>query len=284
MSDGNVIRPFRWDITRRSQLGSLPEIELPETYPQFEEDLLTCSARVLASAGDSDLVFVGRSPQPIFDLLSGLLVETSWSDRLRLFNVSIRGAEAPSREQLRTLYPYLAEVGLEPHALARRERPIALVDVVATGGTIGTLLDLLKEWSDDVLADWRAVSRKIRIVGLTWREKTSPNTWRWQQHAEWVKRLRPSEIKNVSLPGQLATYLAAEAPKTNCAFTPSWWGDEEVTKPPREQEAREALALAVRLFDLGRTNGTRRRFAHALGSEPAMKESWFRSFILELKR
>ena len=119
MSGGEVIRPFRWDITRRSQLGSLPEIELPETYPQFEEDLMTCSARVLAFAGDSDLVFVGRSPQPLFDLLSGLLMETSCRDRLRLLNVGLRHVEAPREEQLRAIYPYFEEVGLEPHALAR---------------------------------------------------------------------------------------------------------------------------------------------------------------------
>jgi hypothetical protein len=284
MSGGDVIRPFRWDVTRRSQLGSLPEIELPETYPQFEEDLLTCSARILAFAGDSDLVFVGRSPQPLFDLLSGLLVETSRADRMRLLNVGLRRVAAPSDEQLRAIYPYFAEVGLEPHALARGSRGTALVDVVDTGETLGTLLTFLKAWSDGVRADWRAVAGKIRIVGLTWREKTSPNTWRWQQHAEWVKQLRPSEIKNVSVPPRLGTYLAATAPKTNYSFTPSWWGDEEVTRPVRDQEAREALALAVRLFDLGRMTETRRRFARALASAPAMKESWFRSLILELKR
>src|SRR6266550_4648667 len=283
MSRGDVIRPFRWDVTRRSQLGSLPEIELPETYPQFEEDLLTCSARILAFAGDSDLVFVGRSPQPLFDLLSGLLVETSRSDRLRLLNVGLRRVEAPSEEQLRAIYPYFAEVGLEPHALARGRRGTALVDVVDTGETLGTLLTFLKTWSDSLLADWRAVAGKIRIVGLTWREKTSPNTWRWQQHAEWVKRLRPSEIKNVSVPPRLGTYLAAEAPKTNYSFTPDWWGDEEVTRPVGDHEARQALALAVRLFDLGRMTETRRRFARTLASERAMKESWFRALILELK-
>jgi hypothetical protein len=158
------------------------------------------------------------------------------------------------------------------------------VDVIATGDTLGAFLTYLKEWSDGVSADWRTVAGKIRIVGLTWREKTSPKTWRWQQHADWVKQLRPYEIKNVSVPPQLGTYLAAEAPKTNYSFTPIWWGDDEVTKPVRDHEAREALALAVRLFDLGRTDETRRRFARALANEPAMKERWFRSLILELKR
>jgi hypothetical protein len=122
MSEGDVIRPFRWDVTRRSQLGSLPEIDRPKTYPEFEEDLLTCSARILAFAGDSNLLFVGRSPQPLFDLLSGLLIETSRTDRLRLLNVGLRRVEAPSEKQLRAIYPYFAEVGLEPHALARKVR------------------------------------------------------------------------------------------------------------------------------------------------------------------
>jgi hypothetical protein len=102
--------------------------------------------------------------------------------------------------------------------------------------------------------------------------------------ADWVKQLRPYEIKNVSVPRRRGTYLAAEAPKTNYSFTPSWWGDEEVTKPMRGPEAREALALAVRLSISPGQTKPRRRFARALGSEPAMKKSWFRSLILELKR
>jgi hypothetical protein len=281
---GELIRPFRWDVRRRSELGRLARADPPETYPGFEEHLLACSARVLAFAGDSDLVFIGRSPQPLFDLLSGLLLGTSWSERLRLLNVSLRVVEEPTREQLRAIYPYLAEAGLEPRALARRPRTVALVDVVDTGETLGRLLSMLEDWANRDVAEWRAAARKLRIVGLTWREPTSPKTFRWQQHAEWVDRLRPHAIKNVSVPGRLATYLAADAPKTNYSFEPAWWGDEHVVKPVRDEEARLALALAVRLVDLGTNRETRRRFARALADEPAMTESWFRSLILEVKR
>jgi hypoxanthine phosphoribosyltransferase len=284
MPPEEIIRPFRWDVTRRSQLGSLPAVDVSDPYPEFEEDLLACSARVLAFAGDSDLVFVGRSPHALFDLLSGLLLDTSWQERLRLLNVSLRRVESPDQDQLHAIRPYLAEAGFGPHGLARRGRPLALVDVVDTGETFGLLLQFVKEWCDEASVEWHAVARKIRIVGLTWREKTSPKTWRWQQHAEWVERLRPSEIKNVSLPPRLATYLAAEAPKTSQAFTPSRWSDEDVTKPARQDEAREALALAVRLFDLGRVKDARLSFARALAREPAMTERWFRSLILEIRR
>jgi hypothetical protein len=283
VTSGDVIRPFRWDITRRNQLGSLPDVDPPETYTEFEEDLIACCARLIAFAGDSDLVFVGRSPEPIFDLLSGLLLGTSWEDRLRLLNVSIRD-EQPTREQLRTIYPYFAEVGLEPHALARRPRTLALVDVVAQGWTFKNLMEILEDWTVRERAEWRAVARKLRIVGLTWREWASPKTWRWQQHAEWVDRLRPHEIKNVSLPWPLWEFLGNNVSKTSRAFPPTSWGDEKAAIPSRDPLARQALALAIHLFDLGRQNETRRRFARVLAGEPAMTESWFRSLILEIKR
>jgi hypothetical protein len=280
---GEVIRPFRWDVTRRSQLGSLAEITPPETYPEFEDDLLFCCAEVLSFAGDSDLVFVGRSPQVLFDLLSGLLSDTSRRDRLHLLNLSLSGEGPPSEEQVRAIYPYLAEVGLEPHAMMRRKQTVALVDVVFSGETFGTLVGLLKDWSDQVSAEWPAVARKIRIVGLTQFKKTSPKTWRWQQHAEWVRRLRPHKIMNVSVTWPLRDYLAI-APKTSDSFGAMRWGDEEVARPDRGLEAQEALALAVHLFDVGRKQEWRHALARALTWQPAMKERWFRSLILELKR
>ena len=281
---GDVVRPFRWDVRRRSELGTLAYVPAPETYPEFEDDLLDCAARVLAFAGDSDFVFIGRSPQPLFDVLSGLLVWTSWEDRLRLLNISLRADDDPTKEQLRAIYPYFEEVGLEPHHLARRPRTVAVVDIVASGGTLGAVFSLLEKWTNSVHAEWRAVARKLRVVGLTWRESTSPKTWRWQQHAAWVDRLRPYDIKNVALPGRLATYLASKAPKTNYSFQPPWWGDDLVTLPMRDDEALQALALAVRLFDLGRRAATRREFARLLAEQPAMSESWFRSLVLEIKR
>jgi hypothetical protein len=281
---GEVVRPFRWDVRRRNELGTLAYVAPPETYPEFEDDLLECAARVLAFAGNSDLVFIGRSPQPLFDLLSGLLIGTSWSDRLRLLNVSLRRVDDPNKEQLRAIYPYFEEVGLEPHSLARRTRTVALVDVVAGGETLGRLFSMLEEWTNGVLAEWRAVARKLRIVGLTYRRDTSPKTWRWQQHAEWVDRLRPYDIKNVAIPWPLWDYLANEGPKTNYSFEPLEWGDEHVVHPVRDEEARLALALAVHLFDLGTNRETRRRFARQLADQPAKTESWFRSLALEIKR
>ena len=62
--------------------------------------------------------------------------------------MSLRWVQGPNEEQLRAIYPYLAELGLEPRALAQRKRAVALVDVVDTGETLETLLRILKNWND----------------------------------------------------------------------------------------------------------------------------------------
>jgi hypothetical protein len=54
--------------------------------PELLLELARCCARVLAFAGDSDLVFVGRSPESLFDLLSGFLEGTSRAGRASLLN------------------------------------------------------------------------------------------------------------------------------------------------------------------------------------------------------
>ena len=278
-----VIRPFRWNITQRAQLGRLPDAHPPATYDGFEDELLRCCARVTAFAGESDPIFVGRSPEPLFDVLSGLLLDTSWATRLGLLNISLRYSAPVTTRQLRAVRPYFEQVGVTPRQLATRRRPVAFVDVVDSGETLGTLAQIIREWSDVDRVEWRAVARKIRIVGLTWREKSSPNTFRWQ-NAQWIKELGLLSIKNVSIDPTFATYLAANVPKLSMSFPPASWTDESTQKPPRDEEARSALALAVSLFDLGRKRETRLRFARELARQPAMTESWFRSLVLELKR
>ncbi len=64
---------FRWNIARREQLGRLVTGESVEGLPWILEEVRRCAARVIAMAGDSQLVFVGRSPEALFDYLTGRL-------------------------------------------------------------------------------------------------------------------------------------------------------------------------------------------------------------------
>ncbi|MEW5986029.1 MAG: hypothetical protein AB1791_05295 [Chloroflexota bacterium] len=78
-------------------------------------------------------------------------------------------------------------------------------------------------------------------------------------------------------------YLGDAQEKLEPSYPPWRWGDEALLKPPRNVEALDALSLAVALYEAGCSKPMRLEFAGRLAQEPAMKEAWFRSLILELK-
>lgn len=280
--------PFRWDITRRDQLGSLVEGESAAAYGGFTDHLLACCSRAVAFAGDSDLIFVGRSPESVFDHLSGLLFDTSWFDRLVLLHFSMRfREEADIRKEhpgaVQALRACLERLGLHPEGIATRLRPAAFIDLVATGDTFGRLVTFLHNWSRDVGYDWNAVRRRVRLVGITERTKTSPKTWRWQQHAAWLPLVGRGSVKNVSVPRDLWNYLGNYQDKVSLSHTPSRWGDEALSSPARHDGQLRALRLAFELFESGRQKGRKEQFVSLLVREPAMRYGWFRMLAQELR-
>lgn len=257
-------------------------------YPWLVGALNECSAKVVAFADDADFFFVGRSPESVFDFLSGVLLDTSWRDRLSLLHFSIGSAEAWRRAAQSprahgAFQRYLSAVQLDPIALIHRPRPVALVDIVETGTTMGNLVALLHEWCLTSGCDWQALRRKLCIVGLTYRTKTSPNTWRWQQHAPWAALLAPGSIKNVSIPGLLYQYLGGAQTKVSLSHTPARWDDPRVTLPRHEPATLQALAVAVALFDQARQTAQRKAWVEVLRHQPAMKQVWCRDLVHELR-
>jgi hypothetical protein len=274
--------PFRWDLSRREQLGALAAGQPPRYDAGFPDALRACCARVLGAAGDARLVFIGRSPESLFDYLTGALADTSWRDRCTLLNVSLRGSTVePSA--IGALREQMAELALDPERLAAGPEMVALVDLVDTGGTLGTLLDLVMAWAAERGADQESIRRHRRVVGITVRRKNSPNTWRWQQRAPWARAFRRGALRGVSVPLDLWSYLAGFQPKVAQANPPWRWGDPAMLAPPRAPEHIEALRLAVHLHERARTREEREALARTLAKERAMREGWLRGLVLELR-
>ncbi|MBM0201655.1 hypothetical protein JNW90_00060 [Micromonospora sp. STR1s_5] len=80
----------------------------------------------------------------------------------------------------------LSHLGITPHGLARRQRPVAFVDLVYGGRTYENLFYLLRRWISEERAAWSVIRTKVRFIGITARTKTSPNTWCWSQAAPWA--------------------------------------------------------------------------------------------------
>ncbi|MGZ0146451.1 hypothetical protein ACXJJ3_05225 [Kribbella sp. WER1] len=277
-------RPFRWDLIRPDNLGSLlDDVQIWELF--FLDDLIRCAARVLGQCGDGELYFVGRSVDSLFDLLSGALADTEWCSRLHPLPLSLFGSDgqAFTGGELRQLRTNLAADGLAPAKLMRG-RPTVFVDLVHEGSTFENLYAVLRRWADDEHAQWDVIRRQVRFVGITARKKTSPNTWRWQQHAGFAAELPASAIRNVSLDARLWSYFGDYQYKTAASFRRTRWTDPEVADPRRDEKTRMALAEAVKLVAAARTPKVRRRLAELLVREPAVSERWLRDLQVSLRR
>ena len=279
--------PFRWNLARQEQLGRLVEHRSPAAAPDFLAEIQQCCVRILARAGDADLCFVGRSPENMFDYLSGILAGTSWAERCGLINISMRLWSLHDvrniPQALPAIHAQLAAAGLAPDHIQRREHPVALVDLVLDGFTFGNLVDLWLDWARSEGIDPAAIRRRLRFIGITEQKKTSPKTWRWQQHAAWTRQFRPGMIKNISIDYFLWTYLADQQPKVQPS-NPPWRWAADTREPIHNQKALEALQLALDLYRLGQSPEHRRAFARLMAREQtAMRAAWFRSLAGEIR-
>jgi hypothetical protein len=269
-------------------LGRLLDGETAPTYDGFIDDLRGCAARIVSLCGDSDIVFVGRSPEHLFDYLSGLFADMADAPGIQLLHYSNRWVppdkligENPGAVD--HLFRYFQAVQVDPASIATRPRAVTLCDVVSRGGTFENLVKLLYRFAERQSADWNVVQRRLRIVGLTWRGKNSPNAFRWQQHQDWLELIPKTPIRNVSVAGEFCGFCAGPFPKVTESFDVNRWASEAARFPTRDSEHLNALRLAVRLYDLGNSPQERERFARLLAGQPEVREPEVRSLILALR-
>ena len=289
MTENRSNVPFRWDLVTPDQLGSLlAGTEPPDLW--FLEALTECAGRVLARSGNGDLVFVGRSLDSMFDLLGGVLAGRTEPRLLRLpFSFQRPAVQRTRKWRRRPLTATevaqarheLTVLGLTPHALARRERPVTFVDVVNGGDTFTELFHLLHGWVDDERETWPAIRRKMRFTGVTIRRATSPNTDRCQQHAAWIRRLPARSVLDMSQCFDVWSYLVDYQVKLTRSFRPERWL-AEAEGPRRDDRTRQALAEAAALVAHGRSRAGRQAVGRAIGREPTLAEPWLRTLVSDL--
>jgi len=277
---------FRWNITRREQLGRLVDGEPAEVHASVVDELRMCCSRVIAMAGDARLVFIGRSPEYLFDYLTGAFANTSWTNRLAIVNLSLKEFGSKSDELAPAthlaLREQLAAHRLTPWDVASGAHPVALIDLIYGGETFGKLTGCLIAWATASGVGWRAVRRRIRIVGITERQRTGLRLWRWRT-LDWASSYRPSALKGVSVPYWFWTHLGDSTKKVSRPNPPARWCDPEMERPPRGADFIEALRIAVALHDLGRSRTERDALAAAISAQPAVRDAWCRTLAAELR-
>lgn len=300
MAIAEPIYPFRWDITQPAQLGRLPLVQLEEhsrfelVVPDFEELLQSLCVKILAFCDDADLYFVGRSPENIYDYLQGILFDTPWRKRLHLLHFSMY---YDGEQEVIRKYPaaipqfrvYMAQMGLAPWQLVKRERPLALVDLVSSGGTLGNLVSLILNWGTELGFDTNRLTSRIRIVSIVRaafphyvKRRRFYSCYNWQKEAEWTALLDRHSIKNLKIEKNFWDYMADSGPRLSQSFYPARWNDDRVSQPDRAADRHRALKIALRLFNRSLSRDERRNFARLMSRERAMCYLWYRELLNQL--
>ncbi|MGB3626151.1 MAG: hypothetical protein WA989_09990, partial [Henriciella sp.] len=154
----------------------------------------------------------------------------------------------------------------------------------AYGGTMKSLISVLHRMARETGADWNAVQRRLRIIGLTHRTKNSPNTWRWQQNQTWLDLIPDTVIKNVSSPSGFLFLIANTDEKVTRSFHIGRWDKEDGSAKPPGAEQLKAMAHAAWLYDLGNTKTERETLARLIAGLPEMKQPATRALVSALKR
>jgi hypothetical protein len=282
--------PFRWTIAKREQLGSLVTGDARGNLNRggFLTNLREAAARILAFSDDADLAFIGRTPENFYDYVSGILSGVDDAPTLHLVHFSMRwsgegGVRAMERERLSGFFDYLCEAGLDAASIATQSRPLALVDFIAHGGTMQNFVELLHLQAEMTGADWNAVQRRLRIIGLRVRTHNSPNTWRWQQHQDWLHLIPQAVIKNVSVPANFLWHIANDQPKVTHSFHPGLWSRDETHGKALSDDQLVALNLAVQLFDAGQERDEQMALASLIAKTSEMQQAATRRLVLRIK-
>jgi hypothetical protein len=290
-----AVVPFRWDVTRPEQLGRLVEGRPAESYAEFLDDLRACCARVVtavghltAGAGGGDVLFVGRSPESLYDYLRGVCRDTGWAHRLRMLNVSLRWAD---EARLRTKYPvglrslrgYLEVLGLGPASLVARPTPAVLVDLVCDGSTFGNLVRMLRRACREHGVRWHVARRQLRLVGVTCQCIHPKGPYRWHLHGPGITCLGRRAARSVPVPWRFYDYIGNRQAKVAQSYPPEQWGQEQAGRPLRSADHAPALRQAISLYETGTTRAERVAFIGALARCGGLRLASLRQFASELR-
>lgn len=247
------MKPFRWNIKKKEQLGKLLIGERAWHYSGYLQELRECSVKVLARSQHKRMIFVGRSAENIFDYLSGILDKTLEADNLDMLNISNRfySINELAQKEPKTymaLKEHFILLNIAPKQLIHAKKGICFVDLVCEGSTFDRLFEFIERWCKEEQIDKKSVWCKIKFLGITSRKKNSPNTFRWYQDSIWTNYKFKIETQSISISTRMWDYMGNRQNKVTSTNSPSTWRDERILLPFREDENLKALRLAFYIY------------------------------------
>jgi len=278
------MKPFRWNIKKKEQLGQLLSGEIATFYRGYLKELRDCSANVLAYSDNRRMIFVGRSAENIFDYLSGILENTFYENRVEHLNISNRFyhihelvKEAP--DSYYALKEHFEALKISPKQLIKDKHGICFVDLVCEGFTFDRLFEFIERWCNEENIDKKSVWKKIKFIGITSRVKNSPNTYRWYQHTAWIDYKYKIQSQSISISYRMWNYMGNVQYKVTTTNKPNLWTSDKILLPARDSEQLKALRLAYTIYNRGLNE---RKELFVLSKSP--KEKWLKDLLLSIRK
>eukprot|EP01102_Stenamoeba_stenopodia_P013625 TRINITY_DN4446_c0_g2_i1.p1 TRINITY_DN4446_c0_g2~~TRINITY_DN4446_c0_g2_i1.p1 ORF type:complete len:483 (-),score=110.02 TRINITY_DN4446_c0_g2_i1:50-1498(-) len=297
-----VVHPFRWDLNNVTGLGRKAfiyrnklslnkhlanDLRRMKCYDfwKFFEEFQRCVANTLALSHGSDLLFLGRSPEMIYDFLCGCFKDDeSLVSKLKLMHFSMRSVDeyewkhdiiGPS-SRMSHMMTYMTSLGLDPQSLLKRKTPIAIVDFVYGGETLDNLLWLIRAWTIQLKCDWNAVRQKIMVIAIRSVARLDV-TLRGQ---EWMETYGgPKHWFTVWTSDIFWVAVADRLIHMEHSYPMYQWG-----KNVRKRVVRAGLHTELFFYETAQTKGGRQEFVSELVKVNAgMRQAWFRSLVIWLK-
>jgi hypothetical protein len=277
-----------WAEARRRTLERLVEEANHHEFYGFREQLLEVCAEVLARSEGATIVFVGRSPENLYDLLGALLRGVRRAPRLQLLPFSFRtGTLGAAARLARTqgsavdgLGRHLDELGLGPAEIAQHASGVTFVDCVCWGTTLGNLDEALELLATRRGVDPRAVAARSAYVGLT-KESVGWSHWRSDVESGGARLFEQGRASVVPISAQLWHHLAEHSPKTMDSYVPEQWASP-AQLPALDPRRARAIRLSVELMSFGRSTAVRKAFASKLARRAHKSGSWLGSLIVQI--
>lgn len=292
--------PFRHDVSDPKSLPLSPEL-LPVTLRQwctwttdFPADYITeftqlCGTLIAKCDDASKIVFVGRSPELLYEYIRACYGNTDYESRFAvfLFSCRISGFKdyvdwkhyAPlSRMKLR---PYMRALGIAPNDIIRRKRPTAFVDYVHLGTTMNCLFYLLAEWCIEENLDFRGMISKLRIISI---ERTEAREQSWDTYGadplcenEWIRNLGTRRVRRIWIPHNTWCSFAETTAKSCSSYTSEKWGTEGMVEMT---EDRYFGLLFCRIhYNYGASREGRAALRRAIGTQAEIRWTWLREWL-----
>lgn len=256
------------------------------------DNVIQISAWILNYCRDGELFFFGRSPENIYDFLSGVFKDFSWKDRLHLVLLSTRYTkyeetlyDVITDEQKTSVKKYLTSVGLHPKDIIQRKRRTCLVDFIHSGYSINNFVTIMERWCQEEKLSVKDMLFKFEFIMIEKEEHVvelaEKGVEPYFMMTDIVNKCgyQSNSYHLITISDKLWESFSENPEKVTESYPAYKWGDDDQINFINSHHDIVGIFKARLAYDYGcHKNGKKILRKHMLDC-PSMKYKWFQQIL-----